>query len=62
VAAQSALVAKLSIRVSPVAIAAIMAARCDIDLSPGSFISPLIDFAGRTRIFDHSRRFAGRLS
>jgi hypothetical protein len=42
---QSALVAKLSIRVLPLAIAASIAARCDIDLSPGSTISPRIDLA-----------------
>jgi len=44
---QSSLRAKLSIRVSPTAIAAIIAARCEIDLSPGNSMPPLIDPAGR---------------
>jgi len=46
VEAQSALVAKFSMRVSFVAIEAKIAARCEIDLSPGRWIRPLRELAG----------------
>jgi hypothetical protein len=37
---------KVSINESPLAIAAIIAARCDIDLSPGRLMLPHIESAG----------------
>lgn len=53
--AQSALAAKFEIRVSPSAIDAIMAARCEMDLSPGNATSPISETAGLTVIFAINR-------
>jgi hypothetical protein len=50
VEAQSALAAKLAIEELPSAIADIIAALCEIDLSPGRLISPAIRLALRTFI------------
>ena len=47
---QSALTAKFVNRVSPTAIAAIIAALCEIDLSPASSILPFMDLARRSFI------------
>jgi hypothetical protein len=60
--AQSALVAKLSSRDSPSAIAEIIAARCEMDLSPGSTIEPFTEFAGQISISSHSSVPIGYLS
>src|SRR5439155_17776760 len=49
--AQSTPDAKFPIRVPPIASAAIIAARCEIDLSPGSAIVPRREVAGRIFIF-----------
>src|SRR5205085_3572868 len=48
---QSTLDAKFPIRVSPIAMAANIPARCEIDLSPGSVIVPPREVAGRIFIF-----------
>ena len=49
--AQSRAVEKFVISVLPEASAAMSAARCEIDLSPGNFIRPLITRAGASLIF-----------